>query len=298
MMFQLNHSYSVEPRFSLRYSASDYDAFTFGSGIHSRIEALPLYFANVLMPDGTTISDGNKNLGLTKAFHNVLGYEYTPDRKLTFKAEVYYQYLFNVPMSNDTINNFSTINLAYGLSDYLLKNIGLGRNYGIELTLEKSYESNYYYLVTLSLFQSKYRLSNGNWYNTNYSSNYISNFLIGKDFKVGKRKINTFGLNLKTVYRGGMRTTPIDLNKSILADRAIYIVNETNTNRLPNVFELNFGTNFRKNGNGFAWVVSLDIQNLLDHENILFYEYSGGSEQINTVRGMGIVPVANFRIEF
>jgi hypothetical protein len=297
LMLQLNRKYSVEPRLSLKYSLNNNHIFTYGSGIHSRMEALPLYFANVLYQN-IIIPEGNKNLGLSKAFHNVIGYEYIPNQKIRFKAEAYYQYLFNVPIDPDTSNNFSTLNLAWGLTDFLLKNKGAGRNYGLELTLEKFYENNYYFLATVSFFDSRYRLANGNWYNTNFDSKYITNFLIGKDFKVGKTKINTFGLNLKTMYRGGFRATPIDLGKSILADRAVYIINETNTQGLPNVFELDFGTNYRKNARGFAWTVSLDVQNILNHENILVYEYRGSSQSVVTVRGMGIVPVANFKIEF
>ena len=297
IMLELNRKYSIEPRFSVKYSINSNHIFTFGTGIHSRIEALPIYFASIINKNNT-IPEGNKNLGLSEAFHNVIGYEFIPNQKIRFKAEVYYQYLFNVPVSIDSANNFSTLNLAWGLTDYLLKNNGAGRNYGLELTLEKFYESNYYFLATLSLFDSKCRLSDGNWYNTNFNSNYITNFLIGKDFKVGHRKLNTFGLNLKTMYRGGFRTSPIDLQKSILADKAIYIIDKTNTQQLPDVFELNVGTNYRRNAKGFAWIVSLDIQNVLDKENILVYEYRGSSQSVVTVRGMGIVPVANFKIEF
>lgn len=297
LMLQLNRNYSIEPRFSLKYSLSNNHIFTFGSGIHSRMEALPLYFANVV-DQQHSIPEGNRNLGLSKAFHNVLGYEFSPNQKIRFKAEAYVQYLFDVPISPDTANNFSTINLAWGLTDYQLKNSGAGRNYGLELTLEKFYENNYYFLATVSLFESKCRLASGNWYNTSFNSKYITNFLIGKDFKVGRRKLNTFGLNLKTMYRGGFRVTPINLPKSVQADRAIYIAGKTNTLQLPDVFELNVGTNYRRNAKGFAWIISLDVQNLLNHENILVYEYRGSSQSVVTIRGMGIVPVANFRIEF
>lgn len=296
--FQLNHQCSIEPRFSLKYKLSGHHLFTFGSGIHSRIEALPLYYANVLLANGNSVPAGNRSLGLTKAFHTVLGYEYVPDNIITFKVEAYTQLMFNVPASDDPTGNFSTLNLTYGLADYQLKNIGHGRNFGLEFTLEKSYQDNYYYLATLSLFNSQYQLSSGQWYATSFDGHYIANGLIGKDFKIGHRKINTFGLNLKTVYKGGQRTTPIDLSKSILADRAIYIVDQTDKECLPDVFELDFGINYRNNGNGFSWIVSLDIQNLLNNDNILSYTYSGGDGKINTVRGKGIVPVANFRIEF
>jgi len=297
LKFMLNGDYSTEPRASLKYEIDNNNVLTFGSGLHSRIEALPLYYANVLSNNGY-LPEGNRNLALSKAFHNVIGYEFTPTQYIRLKAETYYQYLFNVPVAKDTTNNFSTINLAYGTTDYLLTNKGLGHNYGLELTFEKLYESNYYYLVTLSLFNSRYRLSNNQWYNTNYNSNYISNFLIGKDFKIGKRKINTFGLNLKTGYRGGLRATPVNLKESIIEDRAAYYIDSTNVRRLPDVFELNLGANYRNNSRGFAWIVSVDIQNVLNHENILYYNYSGGSQQVEIVRGSGIVPVVNFRIEF
>jgi hypothetical protein len=297
MKFILNGNYAIEPRLSLKYQVGNNQVLTFGSGLHSRIEALPLYYASVNF-NNVYFKEGNKNIGLSKAFHNVVGYEFNPDQYIRLKAEAYYQYLFNVPVAKDTANNFSTINLAYGLSDYLLTNKGLGHNYGMEFTFEKLYESNYYCLATISIFNSKYRLSDNKWYNTNYNCNYISNFLIGKDFKIGKRKINTFGLNLKTGYRGGLRATPIDLNKSILADRAIYLIDQTNSKRLPDVFELNLGANYRNNSKGFAWIISADIQNVLNHENILVYEYRGSNQQVVTVKGIGIVPVVNFRIEF
>jgi len=298
LKFMLNGDYSIEPRASLKYQIDNAHVLTFGLGLHSRIEALPLYYASD-STNKTSLKEGNKNLGLNKSFHNVIGYEFDPNQYFRLKVEAYYQYLFNVPVARDTANNYSTINIDYGyngLNDYLLTNKGLGHNYGIELTFEKLYESNYYFLVTLSIFNSKYRLSNNKWYNTNYNSNYISNFLIGKDFKIGKRKINTIGLNLKTSYCGGIRITPIDLNKSI--DRPVYLIDQTNSKRRPDIFELNLGANYRNNGKGFAWIISADIQNVLNNENISYDYYTGINRQDVVVMGEGIVPVINFRIEF
>ncbi len=297
MYLMLNDKYSIEPRLSLKYHINQKNILTFGSGIHSKVEALPVYFSLVPLEDGT-IGEGNKDLGLTKAFHNVIGYDFIPNRKIKFKAEVYYQYLFNVPMADSTTNNESAINLPFGIPDVAFKNMGIGRNYGIELTLEKNYEDNYYFLYTLSLFDSKFRGGDGNWYNTMYNSHFITNFLIGKDFQLERKFVNSIGVNLKVVYRGGFWTTPIDLQKSQAADKAVYIYNETNTNHLPGVFELDLGANYRENAKGFAWIVSVDIQNLLDKENILSYDFRGSKGDIAPVEGMGIVPVINFKIEF
>jgi hypothetical protein len=256
-----------------------------------------VYYSLVPLPDGS-IGLGNKELGLTKAFHNVIGYDFIPNRKIRIKAEAYYQYLFNVPMADSTTNNESAINLPYGIPDVAFKNKGIGRNYGIEITFEKTYEDNYYFLYTISLFDSKFKGGDGNWYNTMYNSHFITNFLIGKDFQLERKFVNSIGVNLKVVYRGGFWTTPIDVQKSVAADKAVYITSETNTTHLPGVFELDFGANYRENAKGFAWIVSVDIQNLLNRQNILEYAFRGSKGDIATVRGMGIVPVINFKIEF
>ena len=131
-----------------------------------------------------------------------------------------------------------------------------------------------------------------------YNSHIITNFLIGKDFQLQRRFLNSIGVNLKVVYRGGFWTTPIDVHKSQQADKAVYITSETNSNHLPSVFELDFGANYRENIKGFSWIISADIQNLLNKENILLYEYRGSKGDIATTRGMGIVPVINLKVEF
>jgi len=297
MYLMLNDKYSIEPRVSLKYHINEHHVFTFGSGIHSKVESLPVYYSLVPLPNGT-ICEGNKDLGLTKAFHNVIGYDFIPNRKIKLKAEVYYQYLFNVPMVDSTTYNESAINLPFGIPDAAFTNKGIGRNYGLELTLEKTYEDNYYFLYTLSLFDSKFRGGDGNWYNTMYNSHFITNFLIGKDFQLQRKFLNSIGVNLKVVYRGGFWTTPIDLQESVAADKAVYITSKTNTHQLPDVFELDFGANYRENAKGFAWIISVDIQNLLNKENILSYEFRGSKGDIDPVPGMGIVPVINFKIEF
>jgi hypothetical protein len=297
MYLMLNDKYSIEPRVSLKYHINEHHILTFGSGIHSKVESLPVYYSLVPLPNGT-IGEGNKDLGLTKAFHNVIGYDFIPNRKIKLKVEAYYQYLFNVPMVDSATNNESAINLPYGIPDAAFTNKGIGRNYGLELTLEKTYEDNYYFLYTLSLFDSKFRGGDGNWYNTMYNSHYITNFLIGKDFQLQRKFLNSIGVNLKVVYRGGFWTTPIDLQQSVAADKAVYITSKTNTHQLPDVFELDFGANYRENAKGFAWIISVDIQNLLNKENILSYEFRGSKGDIAPVQGMGIVPVINFKIEF
>jgi len=227
-----------------------------------------------------------------------LGYELIKSKAVRLRTEIYYQYLFNVPIVNNPNSNFSIINLSYGLPFEKLENKGYGKNYGLELTLDHFFYNSFYYMATLSLFNSKFLAGDGVWYNTSYNCNYISNFMFGKEIEFGKEKNKTFGFNLKAMYRGGYRTTPIDLQASIAADRTIYVREETNKKRLNDAFEMNAGINYRKNCEKYSWIISADLQNIFDHKNILYSEYRGGSKSVITVKGIGFIPVINLKVEF
>jgi hypothetical protein len=43
-----------------------------------------------------------------------------------------------------------------------------------------------------------------------FNGHHINTLLAGKEF-VSERKSKTFGINIKAIYAGGLRTTPIDL---------------------------------------------------------------------------------------
>ncbi len=111
---------------------------------------------------------------------------------------------------------FSTVNLGADFNspnvDSLVNN-GTGENYGIELTLEKFYSKGYYFLVTASLFESKYTGSDGVYRNTAFNGNYVFNALAGKEFKIKEKHI--LALDVKFTYAGGKRYVPIDLAASI-----------------------------------------------------------------------------------
>jgi hypothetical protein len=132
-----NHSHSIEPRASVKWEADGRNSFALGYGLHSQIQQLGVYFAQDTNAEGQ-LYHPNNNLGLTKARHVVLSYMHKLGQNMSIKAEVYYQYLFNVPVNANDTNTFSTLNIE--ASDYAsdpLTNKGAGRNYGLELTLEK-----------------------------------------------------------------------------------------------------------------------------------------------------------------
>lgn len=96
---------------------------------------------------------------------------------------------------------YSMINSSGGYYSDTLLNDGTGRNAGIDLTLEKFLTKQYYYLVTISLFDSKYKGGDGIERNTRFNSNYVVNILGGKEWTI--RKKNILGINLKASLTGG-----------------------------------------------------------------------------------------------
>src|SRR6185295_628921 len=117
----------------------------------------------------------NRDLEFTRSHHFVLSHNYQLTKNLRLKTEVYYQYLFDVPVSTSDTNIFSTLNI---IDDYVvmpLVNRGKGKNYGVEISLEKYLSNNSYFTLSNSFYQSKYTASDGIERNTRFNGNYIIN---------------------------------------------------------------------------------------------------------------------------
>ena len=144
MYFSLNNNYTIEPRLGLKWQFNSSQAINFGFGNHSKMESLSTYFVQHTQKGGVLYRP-NRNLDFTKAQHYILGYENMLSENLFLKAEVYCQYLFNVPVEDNDTSTFSVINYGHGYTDRKLVNKGTGRNIGLELTLEKYFAQNYFF---------------------------------------------------------------------------------------------------------------------------------------------------------
>ncbi len=196
----LNRHTTLEPRVSLKWQASPKSSFAAGYGLHSRMEKPDVYF--VKDENG---NQPNKKLGFTKSHHVMLTWQYRVSEDMNLKIEPYYQYLSDVPVTAG--GSFSLINRnGYYITDLLVSE-GKGRNYGLDMTFERYLTRGLYYMVTASLFDSKYRGGDGNWYDTRYNRRFILNGLIGKEWMLGR---NLLGINLKSTLMGGKRYTPVD----------------------------------------------------------------------------------------
>lgn len=291
----LNHN-SFEPRFGFQYFISNQQTISFGFGIHTRHELPAIYFKRFLIKKKYQLQLDFVSK-LPKARHFVLSYANRFTKNLYMKIEAYYQGIKNYYVASDPKYTFSANN------NYLdftvpLSNEGLGRNYGVEITIEKYFTNNYYFLVTSSLFKSEYQALNKQWYSTIYDLGYVSNIVGGREFRFGKKKDRVIGLNWRINWTGGKRDTPILLKSSVDLGRTIYNENERNTLQYADYFRIDVGLNYQINKPRFSHYFSVNIQNITNRRNMSKRYFDPNLNTLQTRTQSGLIPVFNYRLEF
>jgi hypothetical protein len=293
----LNKSQSPEPRLGLRYELNKKQSLSFGAGLHSQVQPLYVYFATANLGNGQ-VKETNRNLDFTKAAHFVLAYDLNLFNSVRIKTELYYQYLYRVPVKVRK-DYFSTVNLGADFNspnvDSLVNN-GTGENYGIELTLEKFYSKGYYFLVTASLFESKYTGSDGVYRNTAFNGNYVFNVLGGKEFKIKEKHI--LALDMKFTYAGGKRYVPIDLAASIAYKDEVRDGSVAYNPQYDPYFRIDVKPSYKVNTKRFTHELSVDIQNVTKHNNIFQQQYDLNTQTIKTDYQLKFFVIPQYRLTF
>ena len=298
----LNNSFSLEPRFGLKYDLNSRSSFSLGYGLHSQMQPINVYFLQTQNADGS-YSYNNKDLDFTKSHQFVLGYDLRPFDDWRLKAEVYYQYLYNVPV-NTFSSSYSMLNTGASFKTDLedsLVNSGTGRNYGVELTIEKFFSDGYYGLFTSSLYDSKYTASDGVERNTAFNGKYVLNILFGKEWKVGSEEINNLTADFKITNAGGRYYTPIDLQASqITGHEQLEGDAYAYTSRYTNYFRMDFkiGYTINSSSSKLSHSFSLDVQNITNNKNVFSQSYDRGNNSINTTYQLGIFPNFTYKLQF
>ena len=217
--------------------------------------------------------------------------------KWNIKTEIYYQRFYNVPVSPDDSNTISTLNLSESYTNDVFINKGKGRNYGIELSLEKSLSNHFYFMFSNSLYQSKYTAAGGIERNTRFNGNYIRNLITGKEFVFADGR-RTLGVNFKTVFAGGYRTTPIDMEQSQQLGYTVYIDKEAYSQQNPAYMRSDMRISMKWNKKHLTSTLSLDIQNVTNRQNIYGAYYDATKNKVETSYQAGLIPVLNYIVEF
>lgn len=299
-MFFLNNSNSLEPRMGLVYNATANSSFNLGYGLHSQMQPINTYFLQNINASGDTVYN-NKELDFTKSHHFVLGYNIQPFEEWRIKTEVYYQTIYNVPVTSYS-SSYSMLNTGSTFKADLqdsLTNKGTGKNYGIELTIERFFSKGYYGLFTSSLYTSKYTGSDGVERNTAFNGKYVFNILAGKEWKVGNSKRNKFSTDFKFTNAGGRAYTPIDLTASKLLQRE-QLSTDAYSSYYENYYRLDVKVGYTLNSGkrNISQSFTLDLQNVTNHKNMFSQSYDDRSQSISTTYQLGFFPNFIYKLQF
>jgi len=295
-LLTLKQQQSLEPRAGMVYHLSEKDKISFGYGLHSQMQPVELYFLEQTVNNQIVLP--NKALDFSRSHHLVLGYQHFFKWGIQTKIEAYYQYLFDIVVNGDS-SIFSMANYgAAFVEEYPMNatNKGLGRNYGIDFTLEKFLEKGIYFLITSSIYESFYTPSDGNEYPTAFNGNYTFNVLAGYayKFKKAKKGQNTLTFDVKFTRNGGARYTPILLEESILYQTEIRDQN----NAFGDYMRFDIRVGFKRIGKRFTQEWAIDLQNVFNKENIFFQEYNNNLQAITTTYQTGRLPIGLYRLYF
>jgi len=296
--FVLNRETSIEPRLGLNFVAGENSSFNLGFGIHSQLQARGTYFLQDYNPVNDTYLKSNENLKFTKSAHFVLGYQYLVNKNFRIRLESYLQEIYKVPVKK-SFPEFSMINYGdqFGspVEDSLV-NAGKGRNYGLELTVEKFLNRGWYFLFTTSLFDSKYAGYDKVWRNTAFNGNYVFNLLGGYEFKLGSKTLLT--TDIKTVWAGGKRYVPINLEASIQQQEQVLDWSKAYDNKYNDYFRTDIRIGLKMNGKKFSQEWGIDLQNITGYKSVFTEGFDGFKGETYKVYQQGFIPMFLYRIQF
>ncbi len=302
--FSLSNSLiAVEPRGGLRWRISDKETLNLGVGLHSQIQPTYLYFYGQ-----TNDLNGNpvpQNLGMdfTRSIHYVTSYERFLATTIRMKGEIYYQDVFNVPVEKVS-SSFSLVNTGAGFSRFFpgaLVNEGIGKNYGAELTLEKFFTKGYLFLITGSLFESKYQGSDQIWRDTDFNGNYIFNALFTKEWSLKGR--NSISIGGKVTTAGGRRYGPVDEAASEQEKDVVFVDATRNSMQFDSYFRADLRINYRINRPKVSHEIAVDLVNIFGTKNVLKLTYSPNdldpsASPVRVEYQLGFLPLFYYRIDF
>ncbi|MDR0681392.1 MAG: TonB-dependent receptor, partial [Dysgonamonadaceae bacterium] len=288
--YLFNHNIWAEPRLGLKWTVSKRSSINVGLGLHSQLQPRQVYFyeKNGTLP--------NKNLTFSKSGQAVLGYDLKIMPNLRFKTEIYYQYLFDIPVIED-IPQESILNMGddyYNSWDIIFVNKGTGENYGIEITIEKFFHKGYYFLVTGSLYNATYCGYDKVKRNAKFSGNYSLNVIGGYEWKLWKTLL--LSINVKSIVLGNKRILPVTASQR--GTSQIFDYSHAYEKQYPLYFRTDLNIAVKLNVKKVAMELFFEMENITNRKNIQGQVYNQSRATYEYAYQTGFMPMGGFKIYF
>lgn len=286
-----------EPRFGVKYHKENH-LLSLGGGMHSQAMSTVQYFA-IDQPVGGSRVYNNLGVEPIKSLHGVAGYEWLLNTWLRFKFEAYYQYLYEVPVDS-AVPGYSVLNA--GADFYIervsgLVNEGSGQNYGVECTFEQFLHRNFYYLITGSLFRSRYAGYDGVWRSTAFDGRYALNIVAGYELPFLHNK-NVFMLGGLFTWAGGRPYLPFDADATRENSRITYDWERAYSVRRDDYLRGSIRIGMRRNLRRMSMESAFDFQYRSNYTNIYLQRIDVVTGEIFDTYSMGFYPMATLKVNF
>lgn len=298
MYFPYTGEVSLEPRLGVRWQLHPNHALALSYGLHSQVEPL---FAYVSRHPRLNSGPGllNADLRFNKAHHLTLGWFHQINDRMRLGIEAYYQHQYNLVVGEDVpVSRVSGLDFLFETFD--LNNNGVGRNYGIEASLERSFSQGYYFFANGSLFEANYTAGDGVTRPSLYNARFVTNLVGGKEWVIGKKrgKNNLLSFNLSATYSGPQRYTPLDLPASIAVGRFEYQYHNPNSSDQDPLLFLDASLVFKFNRPRSSSELTLQLNNLLNQRPVLGDLFDADNQEVDPELGLGFLPLISWRINF
>lgn len=298
-LWSYNNTYSVEPRMAIKYKLSERADVSLGVGLHAMLQPKQLYF--YIDEQGNL---PNKNIDMSKSWHTVLGYNRLIRNNWRIKSELYYQYLYDIPVSPLQPAE-SILNLGddhYTNWDLPFENSGTGKNYGAECTIEKFLSDNFYVLITAALYNSTYTALDNKERHTKFSGNYALHALGGYEWVVRKSTHDIVAIHLKSSYMGNKRILPTAYDniafEHVGGSNPVYDYTNAYTTRLPDYVRFDLRIAHTQNLKRIAIESFFEVINITNHKNIYSQYYMASKQQYAYTYQNGLTPMGGCKVYF
>ncbi len=295
MVLTMNQSKAIDPRISAKYQLNDQTDLALAWGQHSAMQTPGIYFTSK-----NGIDFPNKDLPLLRSNQWVLALTRMLPHNLRLQLEAYHQSLSNVPVSNNPNDIFWALNTFEGFTSKTLHSDGLGRNYGIDAVIEKTFQSGSFFILSGSVYSSTFQTQKGGEvFNTRYNGRYALTFSGGKNWQLNRA--TSLEMGFRTIYNAGMPVTPLLAGTEATDGKAAVLDNSRPfSNRISYYLRPDLRLAIRKNKAGSSWWLALDIQNVINRKNedYILYEFKNDSHRWAYRYQSTLTPILTFQLDF
>ena len=97
---------------------------------------------------------------------------------------------------------------------------------------------------------------------------------------------------------GGRRFVPVDIQKSIAENEAVYDWNKAWECRHSDYFRTDLRFGIKLNGKKTSQEWAVDLQNITNYKSIFMEEFDAKDKAISTIYQQGFLPMFLYRIQF